>query len=47
MYALLVSQNAFGKDNLKFTFVFPELFQSKKTMQILEENYTLTAEVPT
>ena len=33
---LLVSQSDLGKDNLILTFIVPELFQSKKTMQILE-----------
>jgi len=42
-----VSQSPYGKDSIKFTIVMPELFQSKKTMQILEENYTLLCEVPT
>jgi hypothetical protein len=44
---LLVSQSAFGKDNIKINIVLPELFQSKKTMQILVENYTMSADVPT
>ena len=44
---LLVSQSPLGKDNIVFVFLVPELFQSKKTMQILEKNYTLSRDVPT
>ena len=45
--SLLVSQSDLGRDNIVFTFVMPELFQSKKSLQILEENYTLISDVPT